>query len=369
MGGVEGYVADGYGGDIITDDILEADDVDVLMGNPKRDADEAGFIDAPEYTQDVVDLTALPELPPQDALEVIDLTVDDRDFPLPIYGPDPKPIDIYRRSKWSRDMLPEYRAKQFKAAARGDIKEAKINKRRADAIEARQKILNRHRAEDLFARELRASQAEADQAISVMPESALSALEGGGIGPRVIPEGVIDGLPAEIDAAIARYSEATLRDAFDELVLGRPAKMRVVDGQTVGVWSVSDLDQAVRRIQGGRNWGGVSGRSYRGTIDNPLSGGTVDVYDGAAVSSGVNIPGINMDRPTPQPAQPATYGVEAPQSAEVDPDLIQSVLPHGQYDTFFGKSVRVASDWQKEAAMRNFMGSDFIEKPGLYANM
>lgn len=372
MGGVEGYIADGYE-EVITDDILQPGDVDVLMGNPKRDSTEAGLLDSVEYLEDVA--RNAPALPPMDAQEIIDLTGDNVGLPLVQYGPQNQ-IVTTQRAPWSRNMAPEFRAKQFKAAKAGDLKGAAINKKKADRIEWFNTKIWERRAEDLFQRTLRASQAVTDQTLALLDETQLSNLEGGGVGPRVIPENIIEGSDAELNAAIGAYDYSVVKRAFEALSGERPKKTRNVDGQSVGVYAIEDFDREARRIQGGRSWGGVSGRSYRGTVDNPLGRGTVDIYDGAAVSSGVNIPGVNMDRPalmpppTPQPAQPATYGVGPAEDEPETIDLLaERYIGHNQGETFMGRSVRVASDWQKEAAMRHFMGSDFAEKPGLYANM
>ena len=92
------------------------------------------------------------------------------------------------------------------------------------------------------------------------------------------------------------------------------------------------VDRLIRRVNNGRNWGGSSGRAYIGNTPNPIGAGTVDIYQGAAVDSSVSIPGINMERPTPQPAQPASSGVEyGPQVADVDidPDL-RTVIDTGR---------------------------------------
>lgn len=341
--------------ELITDDILEPGDVDAMMSNPKRGAEEAGLAETPLYNEEVPRLVYGPDAP--DEIEEID----DEEGAIVAFNP----IRTTQRADWSRDMVPEYRRMQYQAQRRGDIRAFNIAKRKADVIEARKAILARNRAEEAWVRSLRAETALADQAIAVMDVDA--------VGPPEISNFVVDGPLQQLTSTLTDLARDEVQDLSERFTSAfQPYRRRRVDGGTgVGVYTVEDVDREVRRIQGGRNWGGVSGRRWIGNIPNAITNGTTDVYQGAAVSSGVNIPGVNMERPTPQPAQPATYGAE---TADDGPpvevlDIIQQYAGHGQDDTFFGKSVRVASDWQKEAAMRNFMGSDFIEKPGLYANM
>ena len=328
---------------LITDDILEPGDIDMLVAG-KRSSGDAGFDEAPVYNRDVqvIDLT-------DDGPEAVD-PPDTGGLPdLPGYEDNSRAIVTVQRASWSRDFTSEYRRRQYQAQNIGDIREWSRNKRKADIVEARQAKLNqirqRRASDDAIARSLRI---EADTM-----DSIVAGIDVDAIGPQQIDNSVVDRLPAvleagadEASALLERYGEEALRAGVDYMFEGFQApRQRRIGNSRQPVFQLDDVnvdqmvaggeglvDRLIRRVNNGRNWGGSSGRAYIGNTPNPIGAGTVDIYQGAAVDSSVSIPGINMERPTPQPAQPASSGVEyGPQVADVDidPDL-RTVIDTGR---------------------------------------
>lgn len=380
---------------LITDDILEPGDIDMLVSEVgKRSSGDAGFAEAPVYNSEVDFPVFGPENRPSSYRDqqVIDLTDDvpEAVYPpdtgglpdLPRYEDNSRAIVTVQRAPWTRDISSEYRRMQYQAQNLGDIRQWSRNKRKADIVEARQAKLNqirqRRASDDALARSLRI---EADTM-----DSIVAGIDIDGIGPQQIDNSVVDRLPAvleagadEASALLERYGEEALRAGVDYMFEGFQApRQRRIGSSRQPVFQLDDVnvdqmvaggeglvDRLIRRVNNGRNWGGSSGRAYIGNSPNPLGTGTVNIYQGAAVDSSVNIPGINMERPTPQPAQPASYGVEEggirSGAFEDDPDL---VLDTTSSETFFGRPIRVASDALKDAVRARFMGTDFLQKPG-----